>query len=59
MRVLSALLFIFASGCGQSFDERYDETEKELQEKAAEMDRALEPQMQETPAVAGQEAGSP
>lgn len=56
MRALSALLFLFAAGCGQSFDERYAETEKELQAKAAEMDRALEPQVQETPSAAGQGA---
>lgn len=42
MRLWAIPFFLLLAGCGQSFDERYEETEKELVAKAREMDRQLE-----------------
>jgi hypothetical protein len=41
MRILAIIPVLLVAGCGQSFDERYEETEKKLEAQAAEMDRQL------------------
>lgn len=42
---LALLSLSFASACQKDFDDRYEETERDLREKAEEIDRQLTPPM--------------